>query len=253
MGCGDSGWLVRTRHEDGVVRISLHRDPVNALCPAFLMDFAELLDGVEKDCDVRAVVIDSPFKVFSAGLDLKEAQTYDLKAQHAIVEGLNVAFTKLFAFPKPTVAAVRGAAIAGGLFFVLASDYRVAGPQARFGLAEVRVGADFPVGPLEIARETLGPNDLRRLMLTGQPISADAALSAGIVDLLVENDDLLSRALSSAGKLADNPPQTYAAVKRQIRGNAIERIETAMAESANSPANGWFSDETRAAMQKMIG
>jgi enoyl-CoA hydratase/carnithine racemase len=160
----------------------------------------------------------------------------------------------LFGFAKPTVVAVNGAAIAGGLFFVLASDYRIAGPRAKFGLAEVRVGADFPVGPLEIARATLDPNTLRRLMLTGRPINAVQAHACGIIDQIEQDETvLLDRALRAARDLAASPPETYSAVKRQIRGATLTRISDAVAGGANTPEGGWFSDATKAAMKRMIG
>lgn len=245
--------LTEDRTEDGILTLGLNRAPVNALSPDFLMHVADRLEAAADDDEVRALVISSAFKVFSAGLDLKEAQNFDLADQNAIVAGLNIAFSRLFAFPKPTVAAVDGAAIAGGLFFVLASDFRVAGPRAKFGLAEVRVGATFPVGPLEIARATLTPDLLRRLMLTGQPMSAEQAAAAGMVDVLTEGDQVMERSVEAARGLAGSPPGTYAAVKTQIRGSVIADIEEAMAQGANAPEGGWFNAETKAAMAKMIG
>ncbi|MBZ0129368.1 MAG: enoyl-CoA hydratase/isomerase family protein [Rhodobacteraceae bacterium] len=244
--------LIRTDHAGGIARLTLARAPVNALVPDFLMDFAVSIDRLAADDAVRAIVIDSAFGVHSAGLDLKAAQTWDRGGEHAIVAALNIGFTTLFACPKPTVAAIAGPAIAGGLFFVLGCDYRVAAPRASFGLAEVRVGADFPVGPMEIARATLSANDLRRLMLTGQPVSADRALASGIVDELVDEAMLGEAALQAAAALADNPPLTYAAVKRQIRGEVIARIKAAMAAGGNAPPDGWFNSETKAAMARMI-
>ena len=246
--------LVRKDYGEGIMGIELNRGPVNALSPAFLMGMADMLAGMEQDDSVRAVVLSSPFKVFSAGLDLKEAQDYDLAQQHAIVEALNVAFLALFAFPKPVVAAVGGAALAGGLFYVLGSDLRVAGPRASFGLAEVRVGVDFPAPTMEIARATLGPNTLRRLMQTGQPIDVKQAMAEGIVDVLEEDGGIvLDRALAEARALADIPSIAYASVKRQIRQPAITACEAAIAEGANAPEGGWFNAQTRDAMRRMIG
>lgn len=237
--------------ENGVFELKLHRAPVNALSAEFLMGFARKIKELEEDADVRSIVLTSPFKVFSAGLDLKEAQTFDRAAQNAIVEGLNVGFLALFACCKPTVCAVNGAAIAGGLFFVLGSDIRVSSPKAKFGLAEVRVGANFPVGPLEIARATLDPNSMRRLMLTGQPISAEQAQHCGIVDLIAE--EVRSGAIEQARALAEIPPKTYASVKNQIRGSTVALIQDAIEKGANAPEGGWFNEETRAAMKRMIG
>ncbi|WP_420010643.1 enoyl-CoA hydratase/isomerase family protein [Tateyamaria sp.] len=247
-------WLIRTDHNHGVVELQLARGPVNALCPEFLMDFAAEIEELGADDAVRAIVITSAFKVFSAGLDLKEAQEFDLSQQHAIVKGLNVGFLAQYRCPKPTVVAVGGAAIAGGLFFVLASDFRVAGPRSAFGLAEVRVGADFPVGPLEIARATLSTDMQRKLMLTGQPIDVSAAQTAGLVDVVVDDvTQLTARAVEEASKLAQLPPKTFASVKQQLRQETIDRIETAMAADGNAPEDGWFNDETRTAMRRMIG
>ncbi len=249
----DTDLLLREDKPGGIAIVTLNRAPVNALSPALLMEFGALMDQLAADDAVRAVVIRSAFKVFSAGLDLKEAQGFDLAAQRAVVEGLNTGFLRLFACPKPTVAALGGAAIAGGLFFGLASDMRVATPRAQLGLAEVRVGVDFPVGPMEIARATLSPEMLRRLMLSGQPIGAETAARAGIVDTLAEEGELMETALSTAHGLAGHPPRAYAAVKRQIRGDTIARIEAAIAAGANAPEDGWFTDETTAAMRRMIG
>ena len=247
-------WLNRVDHPDGITELKLGRAPVNALSPEFLMDFAEQMRSLGRDDQVKAIVLSSQFKVFSAGLDLKEAQDFDLAQQHAIVEGLNVGFLEQFACPKPVVSAVGGAAIAGGLFFVLASDLRVAGPKASLGLAEVRVGANFPVGPLEIARATLSYDMQRRLMLTGQPIDAATAAEAGVVDVLVAStEQVLPTALAEARKLAQLPPQTFASIKAQLRDEVIAKISEAMAAGGNAPEGGWFGAETRAAMQKMIG
>lgn len=249
-----SEWLNRRTHEDGVIELQLGRGPVNALSSEFLLGFAAEIKQLGQDTSVRAIILSSPFKVFSAGLDLKEAQEFDLEQQHSIVRGLNEGFLALYACPKPTVAAVNGAAIAGGLFFVLASDLRVAVSKASFGLAEVRVGADFPVGPLEIARATLDSNIQRRLMLTGQPIGAVAARNANIIDIITEDvDELMPRALSEARKLAELPPMTFASVKQQLRGDTISRIETAISASGNNPKDGWFNSETKPAMQRMFG
>lgn len=237
---------------NGITTLVLNRAPVNALSAGLLQAVAERLDELADDNSVRAVILASPFKVFSAGLDLKEAQAFDLGDQHAIVKGLNVTFTKLYGFPKPVVVAATGSAIAGGLFFLLAADYCVLDRAAKFGLAEVRAGADFPVGPLEIARATLSAADARRLMLGGKPIGADAALDAGIGDAIAEEGDVMAWAQRVAQDYATIPPKTYAAVKQQLRAPTITIIEQAMQQGANAPEGGWFSSESKQAMADMI-
>lgn len=247
-------WLNRRHHEDGVVELQLGRGPVNALSAEFLMDFASEIKELGSDSSVRSILLTSPFKVFSAGLDLKEAQDFDLDAQHAIVRGLNEGFLALYSCPKPTIVAVGGAAIAGGLFFVLASDRRVALAKSSFGLAEVRVGADFPVGPLEIAKATLDCNTQRRLMMMGEPLGPIAARNAGIVDIIAEDmEDLEGFSMSEARKFAQLPSLAYASIKQQLRGETIDRIRAAIDRGGNAPEGGWFNAQTKGAMQRMLG
>ena len=138
--------------EDGIAILTLNRAPVNALVPTFLSDIAETLNTLAADKHVHAVVLTSALKVLSGGFDLKAAQAFTSADEKDIVDHLNADLATMYAFPKPLITAAGGAAIAGGLFFVLTADYTIAVPRAKFGLAEVRVGANFPVGPLEIRR-----------------------------------------------------------------------------------------------------
>ena len=246
--------FIRRDYGDGITGISLNRAPVNALSVEFLHGFTALLDEMDNDKSVRAVVLSSEFKVFSAGIDLKEAMEFSLHEQADMVDALNTTFLRLYGFPKPVVAAINGAAIAGGMFFVLTSDFRVSGPRASFGLAEIRVGVDFPVGPLEFARATLSPDMLRRLMLTGRPITAQEAHVAGIVDIIEQDQALvLERAIRAARDMAASPADTYATVKRQIRQATIAQIETALKTDPASRENGWFTESTQDAMMRVLG
>ncbi|QUJ78310.1 enoyl-CoA hydratase/isomerase family protein [Sulfitobacter albidus] len=239
--------MTLTHPHPGIARLTLNAAPVNALTPAKLMGLKAVADRLSGRERVRAIVIDSALRVFSAGLNLKDAQHYDDADQAAIVHGLNIGFHALFACPKPVIVACDGAAIAGGLFFVLSADWRIATPRASFGLAEVRVGVDFPVGPMEIARDTLDPTALRRLIQRGQPIDASTAQEWGVIDEIVEASPV-DRALEVAVEYAAIPPLAYAQVKRQVRGATIERIAKAMDRTPDP----WFNVETRAAMAQML-
>ena len=248
----DHTWITRTDRGEGIVELVLNHAPVNALEPATLMGFHNVMNDLSADDDVRVIILSSGCKVFSAGLNLKQAQHFDLDGQRAIVDALNDGFMALFECPKPVICAINGPAIAGGLFFVLASDHRISVPHAKFGLAEVRVGVDFPAGPLGIAQEMLDANMTRRLMMRGRPIDTKAALAAGLIDEIVEADTLAQAALDAAREFAQIPHAAYAAVKLQLRSDAIDRTKAAIAAetAANQP---WFTDETAAAMARMIG
>ncbi len=247
-----TGIVHTQRHDGGVTELKLDRPPVNALNAAFLAEIHRVLDELADDAHTRALLLTGAGKTLSAGMDLKELQTFTAEDQRAMVTGLNATYGRLYGFPKPVVCAAHGAAIAGGMFFVLASDYRVAGEHARFGLAEVRVAVRFPVGPFEIARRELNPDACRRFLLGGQAHDAATALALGAVDEVVPADQVLSRALEVAAEYAAIPPLTFAETKRQIRGEALDRIAAAVDGSADPMLAGWFTEETAEATQAML-
>ena len=247
-------WL-ETKTADGVMVAQLNRPPANALTVEFLNEIEANFRRIENDPSVRAVVMKGFDKVLSAGMDLKMLATLDSTAAQAeVVDALNRAYGAMYAFSKPYVVAVSGHAIAGGLFFILAADYRIAaeGP-ARFGLSEVRVGVAFPVAPLEIARAELSPAVARRILLSGHPVGVSDALSAGIIDEVVGADLLQPRAIEMANSLAASPAAAYAQIKQQLRAPVMAKIKAALA--GNEPMlEGWFTPETtKAALAVLAG
>jgi enoyl-CoA hydratase/carnithine racemase len=244
--------LARTDHDGGITQLVLARPPVNALNPGYLGEIDERLAEIESSNDVRAIVISSDLSVFSAGMDLKEAQGFSVEEQTAVVDGLNATFCRLYGIKKPVIVAVNRAAIAGGLFFVLASDYSIAGHGAKFGLTEVRVGVDFPVTPLEIARAELTPQAANRLMLSGRNLDADAAREMGIVDEVVDPEALIARAMEVASDYANIPAMAYSRVKMQLRGQVLQKLRDTIESQSDHTRNGWFTEETLGAMKALM-
>ena len=245
-------WLRLTRHEGGVLQVELNNAPVNAFSAIALRELGSFFNAVASEQDVSVVILTSGLKVFSAGLNLREAQNYDIKAQSDIVSAFHECFLELYSFPKPLICALEGAAIAGGLFPVLCSDYRVAGKKAQFGLAEVRVGVGFPVGLVEIMRAEITHNALRLMMQNGQPIQAKAAKKAGILDELVEEGQSIEKAKQIALKYAQLPPRAYQTIKYQLRSPVIRALRKELKNAASAEPRAWFTEETKQAMAKMI-
>ena len=245
-------WIITEKHNRGVMSLTMNCAPVNALTSSNLMYLYNLLGDLEKDRSVHALVVNSSFKVFSAGINLKDAKDFTSDQQTLMVKGLNFAFSKLFQFPKPVIVAAEGAAIAGGFFFILTSDYRVGGAKSMYGLAEARVGVDFPKPLLEIAKSVLSAADLRRLMQSGNPINSKQALTSGIIDEIVDTGEAFNRALIVAEDYSNIPKKTYGRIKRQVRGASIDKINELMKNNSGVPVDGWYGDETRAAMDAML-
>lgn len=239
--------------DDGVAIMGLNRAPVNALNPHFLGEIKNHIEELEANPSVRAVVLTGNEKLLSAGMDLKELIGFSAEEERATVKGLNETFAALYGFSKPLITAANGHAIAGGLFFVFAGDYRVTTAKATFGLTEVRVGVDFPVGPLEIARQEMAPHVARLIFQRGKNVPASQALDWGIVDEVVDPDALMARAHEMALEYAAIPPNAYASVKAQVRGPALKIVRNANKVGSDPALQGWLTDETPAAAKAILG
>jgi enoyl-CoA hydratase len=234
---------VRIEREADVALLLLDRPPVNAVDLDLLKEAREAIGALCTDDGVGAIVITGTGRCFCAGLDLKVVPGYDLARQREYVELTNRVITDFFSAPVPTVAAVNGPATAGGFIVAMCCDYRIgAVGDYPLGVTEARVGIPFPVSTLEVLRHELSPPVFRRLMLTGMNHGPDRAREWGILDELVPPGQLLARAKEVAADLATLPRGPYASIKRQVKGEAIDLIESVIA-SGEPMLEAWITDE----------
>lgn len=241
---------IRVEQRDAVAVVALARPPVNALTAEFCEDIADALEEAVRDSGTAAVVLAGEGRCFSAGVDLKTVIGYDRAGQDRMLQALNRLFGAAYACPLPLIAAVHGHAIAGGLILALACDHRI-GPSAggQFGLTEVRVAVPYPVAAIEIVRAELA-EAARRLVLFGRNVGPQEALALKLFDELQPPEMVLARALAVAGEAA-LPRQAFARIKRQLRHDALERIERALTEG-DPLAGAWLSEEAQTAAAAML-
>jgi enoyl-CoA hydratase len=244
-------WIA-TNVEDGIAVVTMQRPPANAIDIALLEQLARTVNDLAPRTDVTAMVLTGAGKAFSAGLDLKLVPTYDRAQQNELLRILNQALYQLYALPIPTVAAVNGHAIAGGLVLALACDTRVAVDDgALFGLTEVRAGVPFPVAAMAVVRAELSPATARALVLGGKNHDPARAHALGIVDELQPAGQVLARSKVLARELAAAPRQSYGRIKRQLRQAALAEIERA--QGTSDPLHGnWIGEETAAAAARVL-
>jgi enoyl-CoA hydratase len=200
----------------------------------------------------RAVVLSGQGSTFGAGVDLKAILDGGADYVRQFVPAMMRSFERLVTFSKPLVAAVNGHAIAGGAIIALACDQRLlARGTARFGLTEVLVGVQFPAWALEIARHTTPREHFATLILTGRTWPPEEALARGLVDELVEPEQLLERALKVAAELAAIPAATYSATKRAVRRPLVEAAHSQSAQDA-AIVETWCSEEARASIEAFV-
>lgn len=238
---------------DGIGLMRMTRPPANILDLAYLDAMADKFEELAKDDALRSLVVSGQDSVFSAGLDLKTVPFYDPDEQNRMIAAINRAFGGLYCFPRPTIAAINGHAIAGGMVLALCCDYRIARTDnCRLGLAEVRVGVPYPLAAIEAAAAELPRQAGRNMILFRRDIDATTALEWGVVDQLMPAEDLMEAAMNKARELAELPRSTYTKVKRQYRRTSIARIEDVIAKE-NDPLRGeWLTAETTDAARAML-
>ena len=203
--------------------------------------------------ETDALVITGEGSCFSAGLDLKAVPSYDRAQQQAMVMAVNRMFGRLYGLPLPTIAAVNGHAIAGGVILTLACDYRVgAEGDYKLGLAEARVGVVYPVAAMAIVRSELAPATAKTMVLTARNYSPREALAMGVLDELQPPDRLLARAMEVAGEMAALPRSAYRRIKRGLRAEALALIDDAISNRNEPMLDSWLSEETRIASAEAL-
>jgi enoyl-CoA hydratase len=206
---------------------------------------AELLDALTEAVSAsdRGLVITGSGSAFSAGVDLRRILDGGRPYTEQFLVALSRMFRAVFDHPRPTVAAVNGHAIAGGCVLALACDVRLMS-GGRIGLAELAVGVPFPASALEIVRHALGAR-AGSVLLGAQTVDRERALALGLVDELVEPDELLGRAGALAAELAARSPEAYRLAKARLHRPADEAIEGTTAEEDAAVLAGWTSEDTR--------
>jgi len=229
----------------------LNAPPVNALDREVLLAITATLHEVEAS-DARAVVLTGTGTVFSAGADLFRVLNEGDDYLQTSLAALTEAFGTLFRFPRPVVAAVNGHAIAGGAVLVCASDHRISAAGIhKIGFAELRVGVPFPAWALEIARFGTRPANFQEVIYFGRSYDPEGAHARGLIDEIVEPDQLMGRAMSTAERLAAIPPVTFRLMKEALRRPVIERVE-ASAAADRAAREAWGSDEVRQAVRRFL-
>lgn len=202
--------LVTAGTRDATRILTLDRPAaLNALSRALVDQLVDRLEEAAADPAVRAVVLTGSEKAFCAGADIGEIPNM---AGASALDRLP--FDRLFEavdrLPVPTIAAVRGVAFGGGCELVLACDTAIAGRSARFALPEVKLGVIPGAGGTQRLVHAIGKAKAMRMLLTGAPVDAEWAWAAGLVAEVVDDGEVLDRALELSEQIAGNAPRAVA-------------------------------------------
>ncbi len=213
--------MIEIRDAGAVRVLTLSSGKVNALDVELLTELTDVLHAAEQS-EVSALVVTGAGEVFSAGVDLRSVLDGGQAYTDQLIPALSAAFTALFIFPRPTVAAINGAAIAGGCVLACACDRRLIAAEAAIGASELRVGVPFPAAALEIVRHACG-DQAEDVVLEGRLHQGTGALARQLAHTLVDGD-VVGPAIDVASDLASISADAYANTKTQLRGPALARI-----------------------------
>jgi enoyl-CoA hydratase/carnithine racemase len=204
--------------EAGIATVTLNRpDRYNALGSRIVDELGEALESIEGAGEVRAMVLSGAGdKAFCSGVDLKERAEMDADSRWSHNRALGAFAERLARLQVPTIAALNGLALGGGLEIALACDFRVAAEGASFALPEVGIGIVPGAGGTQRLPRLIGVTKAKELILTGRRISAEDALDMGLVSKVVPRSSLMEEARSLAEEIAANSPLAVAYAKAAV-------------------------------------
>jgi methylglutaconyl-CoA hydratase len=246
-----------TSLEDGVFTITMNRpEKRNALSPAMMEELTHALLAAGDDRGCGAIVLTGAGAAFCAGLDLDHLETMATKSREehrADSELIAQMMRTLHNASKPTIAAVNGAAVAGGMGLATLCDFTLSVPEAKFGYTEVRIGF-IPAIVSAYLRSQIGDKRSRDLLLTGRLVKAVEALDLGLVTRIVSEQDLMEEARRLAQCLLRNSPAAVQATKRLLNDYTNQQLDqdVALAIAANTEARSTedFKEGVRSFLEK---
>ena len=229
--------------KDHVATVTLNRpDSLNAFSdPEMIEAFLAVLDRVEADQTIRAMVLTGAGRAFSAGGNVKHMRdktdmfsgTAEDIAQ-AYRDGILRVPPRFYNLPIPVIAAVNGPAFGAALDLVCMCDIRLAAPEASFGAPFVKIGVAPGDGAAWFLPKIVGQNNAAEMLFTAEAVKADRALEMGLIGRLVPLDDLVIEAQKLAAQIATNAPLAIRKTKKLLRDGMSQSLEVHLEDCATA-------------------
>ena len=235
--------LVLRNREGAVLTLTLNRPrKSNSLHPDLVTQLSHALSETEADDTLNVLIITGAGSAFCAGLDLELLVSWTTEQKLAYLGTVTRIFRLVWSLPQPVIAAVNGAAIAGGFDLAAFCDIRLAAKEAIFGQAEINIGLTQIIHPLY---KSIGLARAKELAMTGEAISADEAFRIGLVNHVYPREELMARAMDLARVLASKPRGALLATKQLTRELIDLDTNTALDEIGKTFRGCVASDEHR--------
>ena len=208
--------------KDQIATITFNRpDKMNAASPAVFSDLDAALTDIEKDDDIRVVILTGKGEAFSAGADVGKFEFDKIIKGIEFIENVARPFLHFESLPKPVIAAVNGYAYGFGTGITLACDVVIASDKAKFGTKEVNWG-QIPIETLLRGAEHMGKRTIAYMALTGATFTAEEAKSVGLVNKVVPHDQLMEEVMQIAERMKKGAPLAQKMIKMVLNRKCHE-------------------------------
>ncbi len=209
--------------------VEIQRGPNNFFDVDLICDLADIFAELDEDDDTRAIVLAAEGKHFCAGANFGSPRDAEERAARTAEDGnpLYREAVRLFRNRKYVVAAVQGAAVGGGFGLSMFADFRVGCPESRFTANFVKLGFTPGFGLTHVLPRVIGHQAAHEIFATGRRLTGEEAHAVGIVDRLVEKDQVREAAIQFAGEIAQNAPLALLSVRASMRGDLADAVQKA--------------------------
>ncbi len=220
------GDVTVTRLDGHVAQCEIRRPPNNFFDHQLIMDLADCFEDIDKENDIRAIVLCAEGKHFCAGANFGSSERA-AELEKRTENDRNPLYdeaVRLFHCKKPVIAAVQGAAVGGGFGLALMADFRVVCPATRMTANFVKLGFTPGFGLTHTLERIVGAQKANLLFLTGRRINGETAFEWGLGDVFAETEDVRTAAIDLATEIAENAPLALLSLREQMRPNLAQAV-----------------------------
>ena len=245
--------MIRSYQKNQIQIIELNRPKVNAIDDSLISSLNVELDKVERNDSIKGLILTGQSGIFSAGLDIVSLYNKDKEYMETFWLMFSSLLLRIYRYPKLVFSAISGHSPAGGTVISIMTDYRVMSKgNYVIGLNEVAVGLSMPIGIGRVFQSLLGERVAEKMTLTGKLVNPEEAESIGLIDEVVESDNLLNHSIETMNKWLKLPFNKQIQSKLSLRKEVIDLMVDTVKKENDNFINSWFSDECRMTMKKII-
>jgi enoyl-CoA hydratase/carnithine racemase len=243
---------VKVSKQDGIATVMLCKGKVHELSEPAVDQIHNCLKDLEKENDVRAIVLIGEGKFFSFGLDIPGFLNYRKTDFARFLTKFTDLYKYLFIYPKPILAAINGHAIAGGCMVATACDYRIMiSNNAKISLNEITFGASVFAGSMVMLKFLVGGRNAEKIVLSGKMFNANEAMELGLVDQVSAEEQFIADVRAKAAELTGYDTVAYGHIKGLLRKPLASLMTAREKESIAEFNEIWYSESTWKQLQEI--